>query len=287
MWLLDSVLAGFPPTYPIARYDLFRALVVVAIGWKFAVEHRSGAWNFFGPESHIRYRYRLVAGPQAWLTQRRYRVAYVLKFVALVALAAGLAPRIAAALLAAWFFLESRYDLKFHTIYLGLCSGCLAFVAGSPARPAGVTFLTGGGGSTSAAGAFVIVAITVQMYWSSAYYKLRSPQFLSGLGLDQFTTHITNSSPQMELPEVWYRRPLRWIHRQTSILQRRRLWAAAAWLAVAVEIVLPVGLLAGPTWAAAAVLGVLLHTAFAALLPLRLVPFSLATCATFVLMRPL
>jgi hypothetical protein len=296
VWLLDSLLAGFPASYPAVRYDLFRLVVAVAVGWKLAVEHRSGGWRFFRPDSHVRFRYLVSATGHRLLTERRYRAAYVAKLVALGMLVTGVVPQLAAAVLAAWFLVETRFDLKFHTVYLGLCcAGCALVPTGWWAPPGAVVAEVvqaalagrpGAAGPVSTLPAVVMVVLTVQMYWSSAYYKLRSPQFRTGLGLDQFSMLMAHARPQLALPEVWYARPLGWLHRRLPEPGRLRLWSAAAWATVALEIVLPVGLLAERTWAAAALVGVGLHAAFAALLPLRLVPFSLATCASYLLMRP-
>jgi hypothetical protein len=212
------------------------------------------------------------------------------------ALLLGFVPQLAALVLAVWFLFELRYDRKFHTAYLGLCA---LFLAASPALDQALTYrtvldaLAGDPAAVLAAEAdravddvfarLLLVLLTVQMYLSSAYRKLRSPQFMSGAALHAFTASLHAERQAQRFRDTWYPRLVaRHLIDVPDPVARRR-WRPAAVATVVLEAILPVGLLVPATFAVAAIAGAVMHLAFTAVLPIRLIPFSLATVGSYLL----
>jgi uncharacterized membrane protein YphA (DoxX/SURF4 family) len=295
VWWVEALGDGF--RYPASPLPicLFRVVVAVAAIWKFSYEHHRGAWRWFAPDSYVYYRYRrehprFPVGPAA------YRVLYVAKLAGAAALLVGFLPRLAALVLAVWFLFELRYDRKFHTAYLGLCA---LFLAASPALEAALTYRTvldaiaGDPAAVVRAEAsrvvddvfsqLLLVLLTVQMYLSSAYRKLRSPQFMSGAALHAFTASLHAERYAQRFRDTWYPPVVaRHLIDVPDPVARRR-WRPAAVATVGLEAVLPVALLVPATFPVAVLAGAAMHLAFTAVLPIRLVPFSLATVGSYLL----
>jgi len=295
MWWLEAVGNGFRYQASPLPICLFRVILALAIAWKFGYEHRRGGWRFFRPDSYVYYRYR-VEHPRFPVGPAGYRVLYVAKLLAAAALLAGVAPRLAALVLAGWFLFELRYDRKFHTAYLGLCA---LFLAASPALADALTYRTVAdalAGSPLAAvraeaardteDAFaqvLLVLLTAQMYLSSAYRKLRSRQFMTGAALRAFTASLHAERHAQRFRDTWY--PPLVVRHLIDVPDRvaDRRWRPAAVGTVVLEAALPVALLVPAAFPVAAVLGAVMHAAFTAVLPVRLVPFSLATVGSYLL----
>lgn len=295
MWWAEALGDGF--RYPASPLPIcvFRAIIAVAALYKFGYEHHRGAWGWFAPQSYVYYRYRrehprFPVGPAA------YRVLYVAKLAGAAALLVGFLPQLAALVLALWFLFELRYDRKFHTAYLGLCA---LFLATSPALDQALTYRTvldsvaGDPAAVVSAeagrlvddvfGQLLLVLLTVQMYLSSAYRKLRSPQFMSGAALHAFTASLHAERYAQRFRDTWYPRVVaRHLIDLPDPVARRR-WRPAAVATVVLEAVLPVALLVPAAWPVAALAGAVMHLAFTAVLPIRLVPFSLATAGSYLL----
>jgi hypothetical protein len=295
MWWADALADGF--RYPASPLPicLFRILIAVAALYKFGYEHHRGAWRWFVPESYVYYRYR-YEHPRFPVGPAAYRVLYVAKIASAATLLAGLLPQLASLVLAVWFLFELRYDRKFHTAYLGLCA---LFLAASPALDRALTYrtvldaLAGDPAAVLRAEAarvsedvfsqLLLVLLTVQMYLSSAYRKLRSPQFMTGAALHAFTASLHAERYAQRFRDTWYPRVVvRHLIDVPEPVARRR-WRPAAVATVALEAALPVALLVPVTFPVAVVIGTLMHLAFTAVLPIRLVPFSLATVGSYLL----
>jgi uncharacterized membrane protein YphA (DoxX/SURF4 family) len=295
MWWAEALGDGF--RYPASPLPicLFRILIAVAALYKFGYEHHRGAWRWFQPGSYVYYRYRREH-PRFPVGTRAYRVLYVAKLAGAVALLLGLLPQLAALVLAVWFLFELRYDRKFHTAYLGLCA---LFLAASPALDQALTYrtvvdaVTGDPATVLRTEAhrvaddvfaqLLLVLLTVQMYLSSAYRKLRSPQFMSGAALHVFTASLHAERHAQRFRDTWY--PGLMVRHLIDVPEpvARRRWRPAAVATVVLEAVLPVALLVPATFPVAVVVGAGMHAAFTAVLPIRLVPFSLATVGSYLL----
>jgi len=295
VWWAEALGDGF--RYPASPMPIcvFRLVIAVAALYKFSYEHHRGAWRWFQPESYVYYRYR-HEHPRFPVGPTGYRILYLAKWAGAAALLVGVLPQLAALVLAIWFLFELRYDRKFHTAYLGLCA---LFLAASPALTDALTWRTivdARSGDLSAVlraeaarvvddvfAQLLLVLLTVQMYLSSAYRKLRSPQFMSGAALHTFTASLHAERYAQRFRDTWYPRALarRLIDVPPLVGQRR--WRPAAIATVVVEAALPVALLVPATFPLAVLCGALMHAAFTAVLPIRLVPFSLATVGSYLL----
>src|SRR5699024_10628550 len=100
-------------------------------------------------------------------------------------------PGVAALALGVWFMFELQYDMKYHTVFLGI--SCVA-VAVSGA-PAGIWSIVSGDASGVYVGSFVhsmLVMLVAQVYWSSAWRKIQAPRFLSGKSLAALLRHYAH-----------------------------------------------------------------------------------------------
>ncbi|MFJ9929091.1 hypothetical protein ACIRU5_24065 [Streptomyces misionensis] len=132
----------------------------------------------------------------------------------------------------------------------------------------------------------LLVLIATDIYWNSAWQKLRSPQFHSGLYLAQWVH--TYSQVKDRLP---YRRqyavpaPVR---RYAGNLTDRDiyLWRMVAATVIAAEIALPPALLIAETAPYAVAAGIGIHAAFTCLKPRQLITFSGLTAAIHLAFAP-
>lgn len=283
MWWADALGDGF--RYPASPLPicLFRLVIAVAALYKFGYEHHRGAWHWFRPDSYVYYRYRREH-PRFPVGPVGYRLLYVSKWVGAVALLVGFLPQVAALVLAVWFLFELRYDRKFHTAYIGLCA---LFLAASPALDDALTYRTGLDPARAVVddvfAQLLLMLLTVQMYLSAAYRKLRSPQFMSGAALHAFTASLHAERYAQRFRDTWYPPVVaRHLIDVPDPVGRRR-WRPAAVATVVLEAALPVALLVPAAFPVALLAGALMHAAFTAVLPIRLVPFSLATVGSYLL----
>ncbi|MFF7475031.1 hypothetical protein [Streptomyces sp. NPDC008092] len=281
----------------------FRLILGTALVWKIIADHVFGMARFFDdhPRSLVRWRYeRDEMAVKLLLSPTAYKVFYAARAVAALCLFAGVLTPLAAATVAAWCMYEFTFDRKFNTVFLGTM--CLPFVfargtdaylslqslldAPSPAAFLDPSRVPGGGGLSWPQ--LAVVVLVFQLYWSSAWFKAASPQFTSGDTLQKVFEQLTalrgelpDGRREYYLPD-WFTR--RFATDEPSLVARR--WRLPSLATIAVEAALPVLLVIPATWAVGALLGLLTHAAFTAMLPKRLVPFSLASVGTYVLFLP-
>jgi hypothetical protein len=281
----------------------FRLILGTALVWKITADHVFGMARFFdlNPKSLLRWRYehdemavKLLLSPPA------FKAFYAVRALAVLCLFAGVLTPLAAGVTAAWCMFEFTFDRKFNTLFLGTM--CLPFVFATRAdaflslqslldAPSLAAFVapprTPGGGPPSWPQAAVVV-LMFHVYWSSAWFKATSRQFTSGDTLQKVFLQL--ASVRDELPAgrrdyyfpEWFTR--RFATDEPSPVARR--WRVPSLAATAVETVLPLLLIFPATWWVGALLGLLTHAAFTAILPKRLVPFGLASVGTYVLFLP-
>lgn len=294
MWLSDVLRSGYDATLPLLGLEVFRLCVAAGLVWKFVFDLHWGAWNYLAPHTYIRYRYDRRPHVVA-MSQAQHRVMVVVRLAAATTLLLGVWPRSMALVCAVCLFLELGYDYKFHTIYLAFCCCFLALGPGLGDYFGVVSLVRDGlpaalkatrAQRTDGLPFVAVVLLTVEMYWSSAYYKLRSRQFTTGTLLHQFATHLQLSNRGFPHTEARYPR----VAVATLILAdpqtARRRWRSLATLTILLEALLPLGLLWRPLWAVAASVGALMHGGFTVLLPRRLMPFTLATIGSYALFNP-
>lgn len=293
MWPFTSLLSGFPDV-PSTSLGLFRFALGVAVTWKSLWEHHWGGASYFDRDSFTRWRYERRSLALKFLpSPAGYRAFYYSRMIAAVLLLIGFEARIAAVVLAVWYFFEFSFDRKFHTAFLGLCCAILAISAATEnylsvarlvhaASPA--DFFAPGISARAVADPWPQVLLTllvIHLYWSSTWHKLRSPQFLSGDALQKALEHYGLIRDDIRHSEIWYpNRLTRALTVDTPEAVRRR-WRLPSLATVAVEASVPVLLLIPATWLIGCVVGIIMHAGFTAILPKRLLPFTIATLATY------
>ncbi|GAA0907720.1 hypothetical protein [Streptomyces thermoalcalitolerans] len=279
MWFFDALTSGFQhPTDP-ARLHLFRIVFGAVLTARFALSFGQGGWDRLTPGSLSVHVTEQRFGPaRTRLLVAVYRPALVVRTVAAVALTIGLVPRLALLLVLAGISMELMYLKSPNAVrYTLLTGGCL-LLAGDLGTGLRITH----GSSTANTWAQVLlVLVTTDIYWNSAWQKLRSPQFRSGLYLAQWV-HVY-SQVRERLP---YRRQYAIpgiVRRHMGNLTDRdvRLWRLVAVVVIALELALPPALLLEQTMPYAVAVGIGMHAAFTLLKPRQLITFSGLTVGTY------
>jgi len=171
---------------------------------------------------------------------------------------------------------ELLYEYRFNTIHMLLC---LLFLL--PAGALGHGFqLSAESSNKNTWSQFLIVLLTVDVYLNSAWHKVRSKHFISGVYLRQLTLAASELKSSMPLWEYRHPTVLATLARSGS---HPAIWPLAAVGTVALESVVPIGLFISPLRPFAVLLGVGMHIVFMGILPVRLLPFTLASISTYVL----
>lgn len=279
MWWCDAVLSGFTTPTDEARIQLFRVLLGAACLAKFLIAPTHGGWSRLALGSFPRYGLARRFGlGRADLIGGAYRSVLCLRAVAAGAYLTGVLPRLAGLVVIGGLLFELTYAWRNNTIYLALLVGC--------------TLLSGalGGGlawrhrmsDANTWAQFLVVLVTIDLYWNSAWQKLRSRHFTSGLLLAQFSHFIGRVRGRLRYREFWY--PV-WVYR---LLGRgdepaRRRWRVLSVAVIGLEMILPIGLLVPVMRPVAIASGIAMHACFTMLLPRQLVGFSVATVSTYLL----
>lgn len=280
MWFFDALASGFTrPTDP-GHLQWFRIIFGTVLTARFALAFGQGGWDRLTPGSLSANLAEQRLGPtRARLPISIYRPALIIRTCAALALALGLAPRLALLVVLPGAAMELLYLKSPNAIRYTLLTGTCLLLAGDLGHGLHIEH----GASTANTWAqCLLVLITTDIYWNSAWQKLRSPQFRNGLYLAQWIH--TYSQVREQLP---YRRqyaipsPVR---RHTGNLTARdvRLWRAVAVTVIAAEIALPPALLIPQTTPYAVAAGIAMHAAFTCLKPRQLITFSGLTLGTYV-----
>ncbi|WP_406511032.1 hypothetical protein OG851_00050 [Streptomyces sp. NBC_00161] len=280
MWFFDALASGFQhPTDP-GRLQWFRILFATVLTARFALSLGQGGWDRFAPASLSLHLAEQRFGPRrARLLASIYRPALILRTIAALALAAGPVPRLSLLVALAGAAMELLYLKSPNAVRYTLLTGTCLLLAGNLGHGLRVEH----GLSTANTWAqCLLVLITTDIYWNSAWHKLRSPQFRSGLYLAQWVH--TYAQVREQLP---YRRQYAvpgLVRRHSGNLTVRdvRLWHAVAATVITAEIALPPALLIEQTMPYAVVAGIAMHAAFTCLKPRQLITFSGLTLGTYV-----
>jgi hypothetical protein len=282
MWWLDAFRANFPAHFPLAPLCIFRILFACACLQKFFVETKRGYYFYYEPHTFL-YVQRQFAPGILRVSPAVYKTLYVLKFFAAFFLLLGIAPQFAAAILMTWFIVESAVYFKFHVSYFALLSGALAL---SPGLGAQLSFNPGQSAAARTGdgfGPFLIITTTVFLYLVTALRKAQSIEFTSGGTLAASFHALQNERSYKHHAEGWYPAPVVKYFDCMDEERARRRWRPFALATIAIELALPLLLLATPISQFGAALGILFHCCVTFLLPLTLTHFSLATISTYVL----
>lgn len=279
MWFFDAVTSGFQhPTDP-GRLHWFRIVFGTVCTLRFALALGQGGWDRLVPGSLSLHLAEHRYGPtRARLLAAVYRPALILRTAAASALAAGLLPRLALLLVLAGAAMEMLYLKSPNAVRYTLLTGACLMVAGDLGQGLSI------GHEPSMANTWaqcLLVLVTTDIYWNSAWQKLKSPQFRTGLYLAQWIhtfTQLREQLPQRRqyaVPGV--------VCRLTGNLTPRdvRLWRLVAAAVIALEIALPPALLIPQTMPYAVAVGIAMHAAFTCLKPRQLITFSGLTTGTY------
>jgi hypothetical protein len=279
VWFFDAVTSGFQhPTDP-GRLHWFRIVFGTVCTLRFALSFGQGGWDRLVPGSLSLHLAEQRYGPQrARLLAAVYRPALLTRTAAALTLAAGLVPRLSLLLVLAGAAMELLYLKSPNAVRYTLLTGACLMVAGDLGQGLSI------GGEPSTANTWaqcLLVLVTTDIYWNSAWQKLKSPQFRTGLYLAQWIHTLTQLSEQLP-----YRRQYavpRGVCRLAGNLTSHdiRLWRLVAAAVIALEIALPPTLLISQTMPYAVAAGIAMHAAFTCLKPRQLLTFSGLTTGTY------
>lgn len=280
MWFFDALTSGFTrPTDP-GHLQWFRIIFGTVLTARFALAFGQGGWDRFTPGSLSAHLAEQRLGPaRARLLITVYRPALIIRTCAALALALGLAPRLALLVVLPGAAMELLYLKSPNAIRYTLLTGTALLLAGDLGQGLHVEHRL----STANVWAqCLLVLITTDIYWNSAWQKLRSPQFRSGLYLAQWIHTYTQVREQLP-----YRRQYGVpgiVRRHAGNLTDRDvcLWRIVAAAVITAEIALPPALLIPQTMPYAVVVGIGMHAAFTCLKPRQLITFSGLTLGTYV-----
>jgi hypothetical protein len=296
-WISDYVASGLTASEPSLPICAFRVFVAIGALWKFVFEHGGGGWSYLRSDRYLAFA-RSRRPHHLPLSLGGYRAMYMMKFVAATTLLVGVLPRAAALLLALWFLFELSYDVANHTTLLAVACAALTLSGGlddsltwhtvRSALDVGVTsaVLAESHRQSDPFAAFVMVIVITHMYLSSAYRKWQSPGFRSGRVLHRLFHHLSTVLPGVHRRLAWY--PDRMMRTMVRVPEQTALrrWRPLARLTIGCEAALPLGLLIGPLWPYAAVVGIAMHAAFSFILPTKLTPFGIVAAGSYVLFAP-
>ncbi|MGW9498202.1 hypothetical protein ACWG5P_28185 [Streptomyces prasinus] len=279
MWFFDALASGFQrPTDP-GHLHCFRILFGTVCTLRFVLSFGQGGWDRLVPGSLSLHLVEQRFGPRrASLLAVVYRPALVTRTAAALALAAGLIPRVALLLVLAGTAMELLYLKSPNAVRYTLLTGACLMAAGDLGQGLSI------GHEASTANTWaqcLLVLVTTDIYWNSAWQKLRSSQFRTGLYLAQWIHTFTRL--RQRLP---YRRQYAVpgiVCRLTGNLTPRdiRLWRMVAAAVIVLEIALPPALLVPQTMPYAIATGAGMHAAFTCLKPRQLLTFSGLTIGTY------
>ncbi|WP_330346609.1 hypothetical protein OG858_47270 (plasmid) [Streptomyces europaeiscabiei] len=280
MWFVDALASGFQhPTDP-GRLHLFRIVYGTVCALRFALSFGQGGWDRFTPGSLSTHAAEQRFGPaRARLLTGAYRPVLIARTAAAVALAAGLAPRAALVMVLAGTAMELLYLKSPNAVRYTLLTGACLLVAGDLGHGLDIEH---GSSAANTWSLCLLVLITTDVYWNSAWHKLRSQQFRTGLYLAQWVHTYTQVKDQL---------PYRGQHAIPGVVRRHmgnltdrdvRLWRLAAATVITAEIALPPALLIPQTMPYAIAAGIAMHAAFTCLKPRQLITFSGLTVGSYV-----
>jgi hypothetical protein len=279
---------------------VFRVVLGGALLYKIVGDHVWGMFHYFDlkPRHLIRWRYETGNSPVTLiLSPRCFKVFYVIRWIAVATLTVGILPQMSAAVIVGWCLFEFSFDRKFNTLFLGLVSIPFVFY-GAAASQYSLTallnapdlnhFLAPQGNVVNVGVPWqqlVIVVMIFQVYWSSAWHKLRSRQFVSGDTLQKVFEQM--ALIQSELPrghrEYYFPKFFTSRFALGDAAQVARRWRVPSVATIALEAAIPVLLVFPTTWVVGAVAGAVMHAAFTTILPKRLIPFTLSTLGAYLL----
>ncbi|MFJ7911398.1 hypothetical protein [Kitasatospora sp. NPDC096204] len=283
-WFSDAVTSGFRyPTDP-SRLQLFRIAFGAVLTVRFAAAFTSGGWNRFAPgQVQAAFARRRHGDTRARVLFAVYRPMLVLRALAAPALALGLAPRLTLSIVLAGAATEFAYLRSPSAVRYIILTGTCLLLAGDLGH--GLT-LTHAPSHANTWAQCLLVLVTSDIYLNSAWHKIRSSQFRSGLYLAQFIhtyAQVKNDlrhRNQFAIPRLVQQ------HLGNLTAYDIRAWHVLSVTVIVVELALPIGLILPPTRPYAAAAGIAMHAAFSCLKPVQLITFSGLATASYLAFAP-
>ena len=279
MWFFDALASGFThPTDP-GRLQMFRIIFGTVLTTRFALALGQGGWDRFAPGSlSLRLAEHRLGPRRSRLLAATYRPALLIRTAAALALALGAAPRLALLVTLAGAAMELLYLKSPNAVRFTLLTGTCLLLAGDLGHGLHIEHQPSTANTWAQC---LLVLITADIYWNSAWQKLRSPQFRSGLYLAQWI-HVYDQVKDL-LPHRRQHTVPGFVRHHTGNLTERdiRFWRLASAAAIAAEIALPPALLIPETMPYAVAAGIAMHAAFTCLKPRQLITFSGLTTGTY------
>ncbi|MFD0372868.1 hypothetical protein [Streptomyces sp. NPDC127114] len=279
MWFFDALASGFRhPTDP-GAVQWFRILFGAVLTARFALAFGQGGWDRLAPGSLSLHLAAQRYGPaRARLLATVYRPALVLRTIAAAALAAGLAPRLALLVVLAGAAMELLYLRSPNAVRYTLLTGACLLVAGNLGHGFNIEHTPSTANTWARC---LLVLMTTNIYWNSAWQKLHSDQFRTGLYLAQWIHAYAQVKDQ--LPRGQHAVPAPVCRHLGNLTERDvQLWRLAAAAVIAAELALPAVLLIPAAVPYAVAGGITMHAAFSLLKPRQLITFSGLTTGTYV-----
>ncbi|EST24417.1 hypothetical protein [Streptomyces roseochromogenus] len=279
MWFFDAFTSGFQHTTDPGRLQWFRIIFGTVLTLRFALAFGQGGWDRFASASlsaHLaEQRFGAV---RTRLLVTVYRPALIVRTAAALALALGPGPRLALLVVLPGAAMELLYLKSPNAIRYILLTGTCLLLAGDLGHGLHVEH---GLSEANTWAQCLLVLITTDIYWNSAWQKIRSPQFRTGLYLAQWM-HVY-AQVRDQLPYGGQYAIPGFVRRHMGNLADRdvRLWRLIATTVIAMEIALPPTLLIPQTTPYAVVAGAGMHAAFTCLKPRQLLTFSGLTVGTY------
>ncbi|WP_328335892.1 MULTISPECIES: hypothetical protein [unclassified Streptomyces] len=278
-WFFDALTSGFQhPTDP-GRLQQFRIVFGTVCTARFALSTGQGGWDRFVPSSISTHLAEQRFGPaRATLLASIYRPVLIVRTAAAITLAAGLTPRLSLLLVLAGIAMELLYLKSPNAVRYTLLTGGSLLAGGDLGHGFAIEHTPS---TTNTWPLCLLVLITTNIYWGSAWQKIHSPQFRSGLYLAQWIHTYTQIKDQL---------PYRRQHAIPGFVQRHignltardiRLWRLVAAATITAETLLPPALLIPQTTPYAVAAGIAMHAAFSCLKPRQLITFSGITVGTY------
>ncbi|MFG2979176.1 hypothetical protein ACGFYY_40105 [Streptomyces sp. NPDC048331] len=276
-WLWEAISSGFTEPTEDWHLQAVRIMFGLACLAKFVHGATGGGWQRFRNDDISSYLFAKSYGTRSlqWML-RSYRPALITRIIAATLLTAGICPRLFAVLTVLGLFFEMLFIPRSLTFFMA-CTGIALACAGN----LGSGFSLDDSSSTDNTWAQVIVMIlALDLYINTAWLKIRSPQFRSGQVISQWLA--SGRQIQYLLPAWNYYYPQRLVALMaTNDGNPTPLARTAAWGTIALEFLIPIGLLNEVTRPAAIAAGIGMHTAFAGLLPRHLAAYSLCSTGAY------
>jgi hypothetical protein len=277
MWWCDAVLSGFTAPTDEARLQWLRILLGAACEIKFLIALTHGGWSRLTRSGFPRYvLVRRFDSMRADLIGVAYRPVLCLRAIAAAAYLLGALPRLAGLVVTAGLLFELTYAYRNNTIFLALLVGCTV-LADAPGSGLVVHHRMSEANTWAQ---FLALLVTIDLYWNSAWQKVRSRHYTSGLILAQYTHFSARIRDRLRYREVWYPALMMRFLGDGGPTSARR-WRPIALMVIVLEVALPVGLLVPATRPAAIAAGIAMHAGFLILLPRQLIGFSLGTVSAY------